>query len=141
MLVGDEAYYSRVGFKVVPKGRVDMPGPVDYGRLLVAELVDGAFDGVSGAIRPDWSHARAIGAVVSLARMHGTFEKGIDNILELQIRKRAHADARQQDLVLGVGDRIADVFVQQVVADETDRHFARAEPGRIELGLVADFRL
>ena len=35
-----------------------MPGPVDYNRLLVAELVDGAFDGVSGAIRPDWDHAR-----------------------------------------------------------------------------------
>jgi len=32
-----------------------MPGPVDYARLLVAELVEGAFDGVSGAIRPDWS--------------------------------------------------------------------------------------
>src|SRR6266702_7835999 len=58
ILVGDEAYYSRVGFKVVPKGRASMPGPVDYGRLLVAELVEGAFDGVSGAIRPDWSKAR-----------------------------------------------------------------------------------
>jgi predicted N-acetyltransferase YhbS len=58
LLVGDEAYYGRVGFKVVPKGRATMPGPVDYGRLLVAELVEGAFDGVSGAIRPDWSFAR-----------------------------------------------------------------------------------
>ena len=54
-LVGDEPYYGRVGFKAVPKGRVTMPGPVDYARLLVAELVEGAFDGVSGAIRPDWS--------------------------------------------------------------------------------------
>jgi predicted N-acetyltransferase YhbS len=58
ILVGDEAYYSRVGFKVVPKGRAIMPGPVDYSRLLVAELVDGAFHDVSGAIRPDWSKAR-----------------------------------------------------------------------------------
>ena len=58
VLVGDEAYYSRVGFKAVPKGRATMPGPVDYKRLLVAELVHGAFDGVSGAIRPDWSFAR-----------------------------------------------------------------------------------
>ena len=58
LLVGDEAYYSRVGFKPVPKGRATMPGPVDYRRLLVAELVDGAFEGVSGAIRPDWSKAR-----------------------------------------------------------------------------------
>jgi predicted N-acetyltransferase YhbS len=58
VLVGDEPYYGRVGFKVIPKGRASMPGPVDHQRLLVAELVDGAFDGVSGAIRPDWSMAR-----------------------------------------------------------------------------------
>ena len=31
-----------------------MPGPVDYSRLLVAELADNAFAEVSGAIRPDW---------------------------------------------------------------------------------------
>ena len=58
LLVGDEAYYRRAGFKVVPQGRATMPGPVDYSRLLVAELVDGAFDGVSGAIRPDWNSGR-----------------------------------------------------------------------------------
>jgi predicted N-acetyltransferase YhbS len=32
-----------------------MPGPVDPARLLVCELVDGAFEGVAGPIRPDWS--------------------------------------------------------------------------------------
>src|SRR3979490_2343590 len=58
ILVGAAAYYSRVGFKPVATGRATMPGPVDYSRLLVAELVDGAFDGVSGAIRPGWSKAR-----------------------------------------------------------------------------------
>ena len=58
LLVGDEAYYSRVGFKPVPKGLMTMPGPVDYSRLLVAELVEGAFTDVSGAIRPDWSLAK-----------------------------------------------------------------------------------
>ena len=58
VLVGDEPYYSRVGFKKIPKGRVTMPGPVDYNRLLVAELVDGAFADVSGAIGPDWSMAK-----------------------------------------------------------------------------------
>jgi predicted N-acetyltransferase YhbS len=58
LLVGDEAYYSRVGFKRVPKRRATMPGPVDYDRLLVAELTEAAFDGVAGAIRPDWSKAR-----------------------------------------------------------------------------------
>jgi predicted N-acetyltransferase YhbS len=58
LLVGDEAYYGRLGFKIVPKGRAAMPGPVDYNRLLVAELADAAFDGVTGAIRPDWRKAR-----------------------------------------------------------------------------------
>jgi predicted N-acetyltransferase YhbS len=58
LLVGDEAYYSRVGFKPVPKGLATMPGPVDYSRLLVAELAGGAFTDVSGEIRPDWSMAR-----------------------------------------------------------------------------------
>ncbi|MFO1107862.1 MAG: N-acetyltransferase [Bradyrhizobium sp.] len=58
ILVGDEPYYSRVGFKAVPKGRVTMPGPVDYARLLVAELAEGAFEGVSGTVRPDWSKAK-----------------------------------------------------------------------------------
>ncbi len=32
VLVGDEAYYSRVGFKRIPKGRTAMPGPVDPAR-------------------------------------------------------------------------------------------------------------
>ncbi|MBW7964430.1 GNAT family N-acetyltransferase [Bradyrhizobium sp. BR 10261] len=58
LLVGDEPYYGRVGFKPVPKGRVTMPGPVDAARILVFELVDGAFEGVSGAVAPDWSKAR-----------------------------------------------------------------------------------
>jgi len=57
LLVGDEAYYSRVGFKRIPKGRATMPGPVDPARLLVCELTDGAFEGISGAIRPDWTFA------------------------------------------------------------------------------------
>jgi predicted N-acetyltransferase YhbS len=53
ILVGDEPYYGKSGFKPVPPGRASMPGPVDPARLLVAELSAGAFDGVSGAIRPD----------------------------------------------------------------------------------------
>ena len=54
LLVGDEPYYGKSGFKQIPKGQVKMPGPVDPARLLVAELVPGAFDGVAGPIRPDW---------------------------------------------------------------------------------------
>jgi len=54
VLVGDEPFYGKSGFKRIAKGRVKMPGPVDPARLLVAELVPGAFEGVSGLIRPDW---------------------------------------------------------------------------------------
>jgi len=54
LLVGDEPYYAKSNFKRIPKGRVKMPGPVDPARLLVSELVPGAFEGVSGMIRPDW---------------------------------------------------------------------------------------
>ncbi|ARP97748.1 GNAT family N-acetyltransferase [Pseudorhodoplanes sinuspersici] len=54
ILVGDEPYYARVGFKRVPRGRVQMPGPVDPARLLVVELTEGAFEGVKGAVLPDW---------------------------------------------------------------------------------------
>jgi len=58
VLVGDEDYYSRVGFRMIPVGRADMPGPVDRRRLLVKELTEGAFENVAGMIRPDWRFAR-----------------------------------------------------------------------------------
>jgi predicted N-acetyltransferase YhbS len=54
VLVGDEPYYEKAGFRRIPKGRAVVPGPVDPARLLVCELADGAFAGVSGPIRPDW---------------------------------------------------------------------------------------
>ena len=57
VLVGDEPYYGKMGFKRIPKGQVKFPGPVDPARLLLAELVPSAFDGVSGMIRPDWDEA------------------------------------------------------------------------------------
>jgi len=53
VLVGDEPYYGKAGFRRIPKGRVTMPGPVDPARLLVAELAPSAFDGVGGMIRAD----------------------------------------------------------------------------------------
>jgi len=54
ILVGDEPYYGKTGFKRVPPGSAAMPGPVDPARLLVAELNEGAFDGVSGQVRAEW---------------------------------------------------------------------------------------
>lgn len=51
ILVGDAPYYQRFGFSVVPPGKLTLPGPVDPARLLLCELVDGAFEGVSGPVR------------------------------------------------------------------------------------------
>jgi predicted N-acetyltransferase YhbS len=53
-LVGDEPYYGRHSFLKVPKGQVWLPGPVDPERLLVAELVPGAFGSLSGGMQTDW---------------------------------------------------------------------------------------
>lgn len=52
LLVGDEPYYSRFGFSVVPPGRLTLPGPVDLKRFLYCELREGAFADVSGAVMP-----------------------------------------------------------------------------------------
>ena len=55
LLVGDEPYYAKSGFKKISKGQVKLPGPVDPERLLVAELTVGAFDStVTGTVKPDW---------------------------------------------------------------------------------------
>jgi predicted N-acetyltransferase YhbS len=51
VLVGDEPYYGRMGFKPAPLGRIVLPGPVDLGRVLVCELVEGAFAGAMGKVR------------------------------------------------------------------------------------------
>ena len=39
VLVGDEPYYNKFGFKRAAAGRIGIPGPVDPARILVAELV------------------------------------------------------------------------------------------------------
>jgi predicted N-acetyltransferase YhbS len=51
ILVGDEPYYGRIGFKRTPPGRLQMPGPVDPARLLYCEMTPGAFEGVQGRVR------------------------------------------------------------------------------------------
>lgn len=52
LLVGDEPYYSRFGFRPVPKGQLAMPGPVDPDRFLAAELAPGVLGGARGAVLP-----------------------------------------------------------------------------------------
>jgi predicted N-acetyltransferase YhbS len=51
LLVGDLPYYWPFGFRVARPGAIVMPGPVDPGRLLIAELVPGAADEAMGAAR------------------------------------------------------------------------------------------
>ncbi len=49
LLVGDAPYYGPLGFKAVPFGSVQLPGPVDLARVLIAPL-NGA-DMPTGAAR------------------------------------------------------------------------------------------
>ncbi|AHB48428.1 GCN5 family acetyltransferase [Hyphomicrobium nitrativorans NL23] len=50
VLIGDEPYYGRLGFRPVPPGTMTFPGPVDPNRILALELQDGALAQYSGAI-------------------------------------------------------------------------------------------
>jgi predicted N-acetyltransferase YhbS len=51
LLVGDEPYYARSGYRRVPPGKIRLPGPVDPMRLLALELDPGVLAGVSGEVR------------------------------------------------------------------------------------------
>lgn len=48
VLVGDERYYSKLGFSRSCAQNIHMPGQIDESRLLALELIEGAFQGVSG---------------------------------------------------------------------------------------------
>ena len=50
VLVGDEPYYGRFGFKPVAPGSITFPGPVNPARILAAELVSGALATYHGLI-------------------------------------------------------------------------------------------
>jgi len=50
VLVGDEPYYARLGFRRVPPGQITLPGPVDPERLLAVELAEGTAAGYSGPV-------------------------------------------------------------------------------------------
>ena len=51
LLVGDEPYFGRLGFEIIPSGRAVLPGPVDARRVLWRALRPGALDGVAGPVR------------------------------------------------------------------------------------------
>ena len=50
VLVGDDPYYGRFGFKPVPFGQIVFPGPVNPARILACELLDRALSGYRGLI-------------------------------------------------------------------------------------------
>ena len=50
VLVGDEPYYGRFGFKPVTPDQIVFPGPVDPARILGAELVPGALADYRGTV-------------------------------------------------------------------------------------------
>ena len=50
VLVGDLAYYERVGFVPIPPQQISMPGPVDMRRLLACELREGVLPKFAGMI-------------------------------------------------------------------------------------------
>ncbi len=52
VLVGDEPYYRKLGFKPVLPGRIVFPGPVDPVRILACELAPGVLDKTRGLITP-----------------------------------------------------------------------------------------
>jgi predicted N-acetyltransferase YhbS len=51
LLVGDEPYYTKVGFSRLPPGRVKFPGPVDQNRVLGLSLKAGELLNLSGEVR------------------------------------------------------------------------------------------
>lgn len=53
VLVGDEPYYGRLGFKVVPPGQILFPGPVNPGRILACELNSGSLANYRGLVLAD----------------------------------------------------------------------------------------
>ena len=53
VLVGDEPYYGKLGFRRMPWGQITLPGPVDPSRLLAAELAPGALERYAGVIAAD----------------------------------------------------------------------------------------
>lgn len=53
VLVGDEPYYGKLGFRPIPSGQITLPGPADPNRLLAAELTPGALQDFSGVVAAD----------------------------------------------------------------------------------------
>jgi predicted N-acetyltransferase YhbS len=51
LLVGDQPYFGKLGFEIVPPGHAVLPGPVDMRRILWRALRPRALEGVAGPVR------------------------------------------------------------------------------------------
>ena len=63
ILVGDEPYYGPLGFRRIPYKQIVMPRPVDYNRMLIHEIKEGALDDLIGPMVHANLAAPAIGSV------------------------------------------------------------------------------
>lgn len=70
LLVGDEPYYSKVGFRKLPPGLISLPGPVNLDRFLYLELKAGALEGVSGMARVPGSVPLAVPHAAESQKQH-----------------------------------------------------------------------
>ncbi len=52
LLVGDEPYYSRFGFRRIPARQLELPGPVNPDRFLALDLKEGALERSRGMVTP-----------------------------------------------------------------------------------------
>jgi predicted N-acetyltransferase YhbS len=68
LLVGDGPYYARVGFKKLPEGQLQLPGPFDPARFLYLELTAWSLSNAQGLVLPAWRGAEIS---ASLAPPHG----------------------------------------------------------------------
>ncbi|MCA1940099.1 MAG: N-acetyltransferase [Caenispirillum bisanense] len=75
ILVGDEPYYRRFGFRRDLAVNLDLPGPVDLDRFLGLELVEGALAGVTGMI--DKPTAQELEPQVSVPVLPGAANKQV----------------------------------------------------------------
>ena len=52
LLIGDEPYYGRFGYRRIPMGQITLPGPFDPQRFLLLEIEAGAHKSLRGAVMP-----------------------------------------------------------------------------------------
>src|SRR4051794_1761423 len=65
-----------------------------------------------------------------------------ETFLILDVGEYLDANAGQQNFVLRVGDGVADILIEQVVADDADGHFTQLIPARTFcLPVIADLGL